>query len=221
MLEGWWLSAEEARRWCPFISEKDWDRTFRETGFSGIEVVLRDFQDPDLNGVSVFATSVVDGDFDKNPIAKETLVLTVDDAQECLARSLVDKLAQQYGLSNVSVVRYTDLTQRKLDDALCISLVELERSVAADPTEEEFVNIRHLLSTCGGLLWVTGDFVSDPHLNTFTGLVRAMRWERDLKALTLSRWRSPTQAPLTILYFADNPRYFRLSVREGGRKQSQ
>lgn len=63
--------------------------------------------------------------------------------------------------------------------------MELERSVLADPTEEEFANIRHLLSTCDGLLWVTGDFTSNPELNMIAGLIRAVRWERDLEGPNL------------------------------------
>ncbi|EEP76468.1 hypothetical protein UREG_01317 [Uncinocarpus reesii 1704] len=58
-------------------------------------------------------------------------------------------------------------------------------SVLSNPTEEEFDNIRHLLATCKGSLWVTGDITASPEFNMIAGLIRSLRWERDLESPNL------------------------------------
>lgn len=121
----------------------------------------------------------------KNTISPEILILTTGSTQDSLASALKLRLKDKHDITNCSVVTYTDVTQRRLDSTLCNSLMELERSVLSDPSEEEYDNIRHMLSTCEGLLWVTGDFTTDPNFNLVAGLVRSVRWERDLESPNL------------------------------------
>lgn len=185
MLEGWWLSVEPIRKWCAFINEDEWANVLRDSGFSGVDIALRDFPDRNVSTTSVLIASAMDDENYKNSISQELLILTSGTAQEGLASSLKCKLVEKYGISNCSIANYNDLIHRKLDNTLCISLAELDRPVIANPTEEEYDNARHLLCTCEGLLWVTGDFGSDPNFNVIAGLMRSVRWERDLESPNL------------------------------------
>lgn len=125
-----------------------------------------------MHAISVLVASAVGDEEYRSKVSAETLIVTRDQDKDNLAPALVSNLTAKYGLQNCSIVKYTELSNRDLKNTLCVSLVELERSVLADLTEEEYANIRHLLSTCEGLLWVTGDFTSNPELNMIAGLIR-------------------------------------------------
>ena len=43
-LPGWWLSTEEERSMGPAIEESAWDQVLRDNGFSGNDLILRDYQ---------------------------------------------------------------------------------------------------------------------------------------------------------------------------------
>ncbi|WEW58678.1 hypothetical protein PRK78_004146 [Emydomyces testavorans] len=180
-LEGWWLGVEDARKRGAWVSEEEWDKVLRDTGFSGVDVSLKDQPDADLHSISVLVASAIGGEDIKSRVPAETLIITAGQDQDYLSSHLVDELVQKYAVQNCSIVNYGDLSQRNLTNTLCISLVELSQSALADPTEDEFTNIRYLLATCEGALWVTGDFTSNPELNMIAGVIRTVRWERDLE----------------------------------------
>ncbi|KAL2006065.1 hypothetical protein VTN00DRAFT_9719 [Thermoascus crustaceus] len=125
------------RKWGPWINEEQWGNVLRNTGFSGVEISLKDSADPDLHAISVLVASAVGDEEYQSKVSAETLIVTRDQDLDGLASALIDSLAEEYGLQNCSIVKYTDLSNRDLKSTLCVSLVELERSALADPTEEE------------------------------------------------------------------------------------
>jgi len=46
--------------------------------------------------------------------------------------------------------------------------------------EEEFVSVRQILSICKGILWVMPDLITNPGCAMMIGLLRTVRWERDI-----------------------------------------
>ncbi|PGH20080.1 hypothetical protein AJ80_03730 [Polytolypa hystricis UAMH7299] len=180
-LEGWWLGKEDSRQWGPWLTEDQWGKLLIDTSFSGIDVSLKDRPDPDLHGISLLVTSPVGDEGFKSRIPRQTLLITSGKEQDGLAFMLMNRLVHKYGVGNCSIVKYTDLLNRDLSNALCISLVELGHSILADPTEDEYANVRQLLSVCENVLWVTGDITSNPEMNMISGMIRAVRWERDLE----------------------------------------
>lgn len=205
-LEGWWLSAEDDRKWCPFINEEAWAGFFRDTGFTKVEHSLRDWPSEHLNGTSVLVASAEADQDHENALPTRAVVVTADnDTQEELATSIADELIGRFGISDCSVAKYSNLLRLDLSDTICVSLAELEGSVLYDPTDNEYENIQHLLVRCKKVFWVTGDPVEDPKLNITTGLIRALRWERDLEGpnfvlLGISNPQPPQTDILQIIY---------------------
>ncbi|KAK2872004.1 hypothetical protein FQN49_002640 [Arthroderma sp. PD_2] len=151
-LEGWWLSVEDVRRWCPFVSQEEWAKALQATGFSDIEISLRDWDDAELNGISAFVASAVDTESYEDSIPRDILVLTAGSAQGIFAASLKAKLSEKYSSLNYEIAELSDLDRVELSD------VHLPDRAAT-----------------------TGDPTADPHLNMIAGLMRTVRWERDLE----------------------------------------
>ncbi|KAA8624611.1 Lovastatin nonaketide synthase [Pyrenophora tritici-repentis] len=47
-------------------------------------------------------------------------------------------------------------------------------------TSEEYEGVRKMLTECRALLWITGDMVANPGNGISLGVIRTVRWERDL-----------------------------------------
>jgi NADPH:quinone reductase-like Zn-dependent oxidoreductase len=95
---------------------------------------------------------------------------------------------QKYGVSQVSVRHFTDLTTEgiALGEVAALCVMELERGpMLAELTEEEYTSIRHLITVCKGMLWVTGDALEQPAYAMIDGICRSVRWERDIEDANL------------------------------------
>jgi NADPH:quinone reductase-like Zn-dependent oxidoreductase len=124
-----------------------------------------------------------------NQFQKIMLIVTDPSEDNGLLASLKEGLLEGVGVADVSIVSILDLANKYATDAVCIPLLELKHPVLSQATEIQYLGIRKILTTCGGLLWVTGDPNLRPELNMITGLLRTVRWERDLDSpnlLTLS-----------------------------------
>ena len=84
------------------------------------------------------------------------------------------------GLSKVSLVQYTDLDNRSLKEATCIVLPELFDSILISMDGTAMASIRHMLTTAARVLWVTRDTTANPEAAMANGIIRTLRWERDL-----------------------------------------
>lgn len=184
-LAGWWLGVEDIRKWCPWMSEPEWSKALRDSGFSGVEINLKDRADPELHAISVMIASAVGSDSEENKIPPEILVLTTSDQQVILASAMVDKIREKYDPRTLSTMKYTEATSVNLMNTLCISLMELECAVLAKHTKEEYTALNHILSTSAGVLWVTGDAIVNPEMSMISGLIRSVRWERDVESPNL------------------------------------
>lgn len=60
VLPGWWSAKESWRKWCPVVDEDQWDRLFRENGFSRNEMVLKDYNDDNCHFTSIIASIAQD-----------------------------------------------------------------------------------------------------------------------------------------------------------------
>ncbi|OIW27857.1 hypothetical protein CONLIGDRAFT_619446 [Coniochaeta ligniaria NRRL 30616] len=183
-LPGWWLSVEPNRKWCPSISETEWDAELRAAGFAGVATILQDREVPDIHGQSIMVA-------DNNVAtaspqdAKRRIYIISSTATEILATALQARIVTELGLQDCFVVGLSDLTDKQLIDDTCISLVDLGTPVLADLTEDKYRSVNHILATSDGVLWLSGDFQKHPEQHLITGVVRTVRWERDLDAPNL------------------------------------
>ncbi|KAL6812029.1 hypothetical protein J3E69DRAFT_359798 [Trichoderma sp. SZMC 28015] len=182
-LKGWWLSVEPNRKWCPLISEPEWDTVLRGAGFTGITTILQDREVADICGQSIMVAenNEVIGLQDAN--RKVHIISSA--ATQSLATALQYRITIDFGYKNCSIVSLSGLSNTELIYDICISLIDLEKPLLAQLTKQQYNDLNHIIATSDGVLWLSGDFQKDPSQYMITGLIRAVRWERDVDAPNL------------------------------------
>lgn len=177
-LPGWWLSTEPSRKWSPLLTEPEWNGMLLKSGFSGADLVLKDYLNENIHGQSlIIATAPVLAPTHHG--AHETIIVVSSLEGLGPLPVAIRSSLQMIGILEATVVHCKDLGGRDLKHTVCIALLELENSVFVDG-ETNFFSIRRMLTTAAGVLWVTNDMVSNPEISLSTGLIRTVRWERDL-----------------------------------------
>ncbi|KAL3426455.1 beta-ketoacyl synthase domain-containing protein [Phlyctema vagabunda] len=196
-LPGWWLGVESIREWSPWITAPQWDTILKDSGFSGVDLNLRDRQNESLHTQSlIISTAVAENQEARNSVSKTYIISTFREPTE-LALELQNYLSSNLSVRNCFIIDYNELNTTELSSAVCISLMEVERPVLETLQQVEYENIQKLLATCGALLWITGDILEQPELNMISGLIRTVRWERDIDAANLITLSISSPAPPT------------------------
>jgi len=184
-LRGWWLGTEPMRKWSPFISVPQWDTILKDSGFSGVDLNLKDRDSPDVHTQSLMISTVSEASTISHLeiSSSETVIITsrpLSEGHTDSVHSLLGHLQDDLGLSRCRVVHYLDLATADLCRSLCISLIDMEGIHLPAMNEEEFVSVRQILSICKGILWVMPDLITNPGCAMMIGLLRTVRWERDI-----------------------------------------
>jgi NADPH:quinone reductase-like Zn-dependent oxidoreductase/SAM-dependent methyltransferase len=177
-LPGWWLSIEPSRKWGPLLTEPEWDDMLLKSGFSGADLVFKDYLNENIHAQSlIVATAPLLAPIHHDAREAIIVVSSLEPLGPLLAT--IRASMQKIGIPEASVVRCKDLEGRDLKQTVCIALLELETSVFVDG-EVNFTIMQRMLTTAAGVLWVTNDLMSNPEISLSTGLIRSVRWERDL-----------------------------------------
>jgi len=179
-LSGWWLSKEETRRWSPFASKQQWATLLEEAGFDGVELELKDAQDPVSHTQSILVSRAAEQNVATDVLREKTTIVVPELMDSDLVQRLQRQLQQTLRIANVSITTFRELKDEDLNQSLCISLLELDNPVLSSLTSDEYEGVRKMLTECQSLLWVTGDMVEAPQNSMALGLIRTVRWERDL-----------------------------------------
>ena len=174
-LPGWWQGTESTRKWSPWVPVVEWNIHLKEAGFDPLLLDFPDRTKPDLHTQSLFvATLSAEQKFE----AEKMVIVTSKIDPDGLVQALQAHLGCQ-------TAHYLDLSKQDLHETVCLCTLEFEREILSNPSEEEYLNIRHLLSTAAGVLWVTGDLHQNPSLGMILGMMRSIRWERDIDGANL------------------------------------
>lgn len=177
-LPGWWLSVEPFRKWSPLLIESEWNDILRKSGFSGTDLILKDYDNEKLHAQSLMVATALKLPSILKDLHETIIVVSSSEVDNPLAQAVRSSM-QQKGLPEAKVVHYEELDERDLKEIVCIVLLELENPRFVDG-QADFNTMRHLLTTCAGVIWVTSDPLLNPEVSLSTGLIRTIRWERDL-----------------------------------------
>ncbi|EFQ36395.1 beta-ketoacyl synthase domain-containing protein [Colletotrichum graminicola] len=189
MLAGWWAAKEDFRPWGPLLDGKGWERVLREAGFSQTVLELKDSTKDELHVQSmVVATRPADEEvanksqqLDEEDILRRVFVVAHETPEDIALATFVASAVSEMTDLGVSVVHFIDLEQHDLANTCCIVVMEATKPfLSSSFSEAEFVILRHLLTKAGGLLWLTLHPHENPHMAMIPGLLRTVRWERNL-----------------------------------------
>ena len=187
-LPGWWAGTETTRRMSPWITSEQWTEVIKASGYTGVDLELPDRPSPELHTQSLFVARALPETCHDQQGRHDIAIVTNTNRGENeseICKELKNCLEQQLKVARVSIIPIHDLYQQNLDKTICISVCELESPLLSTQTKSDFEVVKKLLCTCKGVLWVTGDTTRNPELGMVTGLLRTVRWERDIDEANL------------------------------------
>ncbi|CAG8944284.1 unnamed protein product [Penicillium salamii] len=180
-LAGWWLSKEESRAWGPTMPSSEWDVVFKDSGFSGVDMELPSSSIPEFKTQSILVSTAKSKP--ETPPVSIKILVSKSDVQLMVTSDLIQRL-QNFGW-NATAITMSDLHRQTDSQSTYISLLEIDQPLMTECQEDDYLNLRNLLTTCKRLLWVTGSATQVPKLNAIIGLLRTIRSERDLDEANL------------------------------------
>ncbi|KAI0840156.1 KR-domain-containing protein [Hypoxylon sp. FL0890] len=176
---------EEWRRMSPAVDESQWDQLLRKSCFSGNDIVLRDYENPDYHLFSIMV-STAEGP-QSAPIRSSRLLFVIDGESKsqiglvvALQSELSKSIRYEIKMRCSSELRYDDLA----DVDMTISLLELDRPLLATMQGPAFQALKLLIKHSENLIWITFTSKSDSRYafyNVAEGFLRSMRSEASEK----------------------------------------
>jgi NADPH:quinone reductase-like Zn-dependent oxidoreductase/SAM-dependent methyltransferase len=181
-LPGWWFGEEPERQMSPNAPLEMWKRVLLETGFTGVDFDVPDYEEPDFQSARVMlsrASTTVQCPFSivlppsqqpsggpgKRP-EREAWLRDVSNA----ITSLTGKSPAIVSLENVEAWQ----------DTVCIFTAEMEGPFVDGMDATTFDQLKKLLNHSSGLLWLScGGLIdaTEPSFGATDGLIRTMRQE--------------------------------------------
>lgn len=192
-LSGWWLGHEDGRTHGPTISEARWDSVLRDSQFSGVDHVLRDFDDESIYSYSVMVSQAVDDRIallrepleqawpvHAGPVRIQELIIVGGGSLSTskLTRK-VKEVLRPYADTVVVVNHLEDVSKRRLQlGCAVICLTDLDQPTFKGMTQQRLEAIQLLCKTSKYFLWATrGCRASEPTANMMVGLGRTIARE--------------------------------------------
>lgn len=173
-LSGWWLSEEDYRPWGPIITVPEWDRVLKENGFSGNDMVIKDFQSDDAYWGSMIMTTL--GQPAGSELQDTEILLVVDEEDSYkvnLASLIVENWATNgrgYKPKTVSLGQLDETTLSSTKYEHVVFLGEEGSSYLANLSEAAFGKLRAFINASKNILWVSTVDGSDPSVSAYAGL---------------------------------------------------
>lgn len=200
LVPGWWVAREEWRPHSAAIPEDLWDKCLRENGFSGNDVVIRDYENDKCHIMSIIISTAAGqpADVQEDSVKSGKVVFVVDDQEPGQQQELVDSVRSKVGASEDQQADVCSFTLEGLEKTLAgltehdtvVCLAEASKPLLANLNEENFKTIQYLVSNANNLLWVTSTSTEDsqyPDYSIMHGFFRTIRAEQsDSHIVTLA-----------------------------------
>ncbi|KAI0133842.1 putative polyketide synthase [Xylariales sp. AK1849] len=225
LVPGWWVAHEEWRPYSAAVPENQWDTCLRVSGFSGNDLIIRDYQNDKCHFMSIIVSTASQESTEPcgsaavpsaaNP--KPNLVLIVDDdndeeqhleEQKCLANLVLGRLNSKGDRqASVRVFSLDQLAQANLaNNTIVICLAEVnKRPLLASLSNERFQCLQYLVKQAPRLLWATAtSAVSEqyPHYSAVQGFLRTIRCEQPDSQIVTVAIEGPTDAAACAQFIA-------------------
>ncbi|KAI0010005.1 hypothetical protein F4779DRAFT_331916 [Xylariaceae sp. FL0662B] len=190
LLPGWWSSIEDYRSLSPTITEQQWDQTLRENGFSGNELVLRDYDSKDYHTFSIMLSTRCESSASDTPPPGRLLLLVQGQADH-KALGLAESIRERLNYRKTIVLSLDEIGNFSMtEDDLVISLLEVGAPFLATISDAEYQILKNIIQHMRKLLWITSVSLSDaryPAFGIMQGFLRSIRSENvDKQIVTLA-----------------------------------
>ncbi|RYP11617.1 hypothetical protein DL765_007665 [Monosporascus sp. GIB2] len=193
---GWWRGLDDSRVLSPNITSGAWDSLLRQNGFSGVDLVLKDFDQDVAHHLGWIISTATDeapsvgAGFE--PKRQATIIISQGSAeQQTLAESLITPLKHMLRMEprKITIESVDAWSQERPKDELVIFLVDYVGSFLETLKQRTWTQLQTLVQASRHLLWVTsgGGRTATPGHGMLDGLARTLRAEYyELHLVTLA-----------------------------------
>lgn len=202
LLSSWWLSEEEDRARGPWITSERWNSLLYCTGFSGIDLEIKDFEDEARHEYSILISTAIETDLstqeDDSNSSAPILIASEIPLQMKIANNIKEALVSSGDTEEPRVLSMeAALTSIDTHQRFIICLEELDATFLANLDSDGFGRVRRLLTKASRLLWVTngGGNGSDPRKHIIDGLARTLCTENNEQLVITLALQESSQDP--------------------------
>ncbi|KAL7937160.1 putative polyketide synthase [Trichoderma chlorosporum] len=199
LVPGWWVAREEWRPHSAAVPEHLWDKCLRDNGFSGNDVVLRDYKSDTCHIMSILISTAVE-EHKETPEAKQGKLIIVVDEQKSYRQTRLAELVQKEldpeGTRSSSICGFSlnELSQSLSDttqDDIVVCIAEVHnRPLLSQLNEDSFKCLQYLVGNAKKLLWATASSTDSEEYASYgvmQGFFRTIRNEQaDNRIISLS-----------------------------------
>ncbi|EWG35889.1 hypothetical protein FVEG_00079 [Fusarium verticillioides 7600] len=191
LVPGWWVAREEWRPHSAAIPEHLWDKCLRNNGFSGNDLVIRDYQDDQCHIMSVIVTTASEPEQKtEKMVGKGRLVMLISEEASTKDRELADQVRARVDPKLEQLTTILPFSrgpvQKELanltSNDLVVCLAEAgDKPLLSALSEEQFRSLQFLISRVSNLLWVMSPnncSTECPDYSVAQGFFRSIRAEQ-------------------------------------------
>ncbi|KAL7629709.1 hypothetical protein AAE478_001232 [Parahypoxylon ruwenzoriense] len=186
ILADWWHNDDKPRAWKATITEPEWDMVLKKNGFTGSDLVIKDYMDDAAHYASIIISTA------KHPLQSTAegtkVLLIVDDKDEyqknvafsCMMGAFKDP---DYTPNILSISQLDEAEILPTD--YVVFLADVGKPLLADVSEATFGGIQRMVQRAENVLWVTssgvlehsGRVAASPYSGLKDGFLRTLRSE--------------------------------------------
>ena len=181
--EGWWLATNEDRLWSPCLTETAWDEALQRTGFTGVEAIFPDYDEPGLHEASTIISTAVGADeFQGSSVLPPHAIITIGEVtqQQDLGRVLRQETKTlQAAPGHLLTLKQATVGSLTSYDTYIV-LLEVAHPFLSLLGEDEYAELKTLIGSSKTIIWITKDVGSSlrrPEFDMISGFARAIRSE--------------------------------------------
>ncbi|KAI1455751.1 hypothetical protein F4805DRAFT_459397 [Annulohypoxylon moriforme] len=185
-LPGWWPK-DPWRSKCPVITEEQWDQVLKAHGFSGADLIIKDYEPEICRSVSLLISRARMAPH--HDIPNHGVILVVDGSssrQDKLAELISRRLLESFRIKAKTLFWNQVETVNFADSEVIISLIEIEKLCLATISCVAFETLKGMIQRSRNLMWITSTSIDDenyPSYNLAQGFLRTLRSEATEKRI--------------------------------------
>ena len=211
LLPGWWFGIDEGRQLSPNLSVEQWDGRLKECGFSGTDMVIRDFEELNAHETGVFITTAVEEIVHpvKTKDKRQCAIIMSEEQrpEENLARELDTALFELFGTKPL-VLSLEEASRQPHLASYFLVVLDCTYAFLDILTEDSWSHLQALIRIARDLLWVTAAGGKDPNpayglLDGFSRVLRSEHYSLHLVTLALDSANSSNRKSGFIMRLAE------------------
>lgn len=183
ILPDWWRSEQAKHTSSPAADEEAWNILLRKSGFSGNDLVVRDWNDSRCHNFSLIistANQEIAGDQAEQEKNRVVFVIAGSEYQHALAEELAQEVNKQ-GIYTCRIISLSSILEESIfNNDIVVFLPEIESPLLDNVDELDFERLKSGLLRSKRLLWVGNAAPTKPSYSfqsLSTGLLRSLRSE--------------------------------------------